>query len=83
MQEASIKEEQQLLNSIANDFSNAVRRGRGSKLQKSDENIFTGKMYQKDQALSLGMVDHLGSKAEAIILAADHAKYKKKKSIII
>ena len=81
--EASIKQEQQLLNSIANDFSNAVRRGRGSKLQKSDENIFTGKMYQKDQALSLGMVDHLGSKAEAIILAADYAKYKKKKSIII
>ena len=48
-------------------FKGYVRRGRAGKLT-SDE-IFTGKMYKRKDALRLGLVDSLGSLGDAIKLA--------------
>jgi protease-4 len=57
---------QEDLNEINELFISAVNRGRGNKLQTGSEDIFTGKMYKKDKALELGMIDKIGSMEDAI-----------------
>jgi signal peptide peptidase SppA len=48
-------------------FKGYVRRGRAGKLT-SDE-VFTGRMYKKKEALNLGLIDRIGSLEDAIKLA--------------
>lgn len=55
---------QQDLNDARKAFVGYVRRGRAGRL-KSDE-VFSAKMYKGKQALSLGLVDRLGTLADAI-----------------
>lgn len=62
----SLKELQEELNAINNDFINAVRTGRNGKLNLLTEDIFTGKMYDKKRALSLGMIDQIGTIKDAV-----------------
>ncbi|SDG71724.1 protease-4 [Dyadobacter soli] len=58
---------QQDLDAAMNVFKGYVRRGRAGQL-RSDE-VFSGKMYKKSKALSLGLVDKTGSLSDAIKLA--------------
>ena len=58
-----------LLEVITDEFISKVKSGRGERLNTDDENIFTGKMYNADQAQELGMVDHLGNFESAINIA--------------
>lgn len=55
---------QQDLNDARKAFVGYVRRGRAGRL-KSDE-VFSAKMYRGKQALSLGLVDRLGTLSDAI-----------------
>lgn len=54
------------LNEINSLFINAVNQGRGGKLKTSGEDIFTGKMYKKEKALEMGMIDKVGTMEDAI-----------------
>ena len=56
------------LNEARRAFVGYVRRGRAGKL--SSDEIFSGKMYKRKQAVSLGLVDKLGNQQDAIRLAA-------------
>lgn len=57
------------LETITDEFISKVKLGRGDRLNTEDENIFTGKMYNADEAMDLGMVDHLGDFESAINIA--------------
>ena len=48
-------------------FKGYVKRGRAGKL--TSEDVFSGKMYNKKDAISYGLVDSAGSLADAIKLA--------------
>lgn len=48
-------------------FKGYVRRGRAGRL--TSEEVFTGKMYGKNRAISLGLVDRTGALSDAIKLA--------------
>ena len=74
--EESLKQMQQDLNEINELFISAVTRGRGDRLQTS-EDIFTAKMYKKEQALQLGMIDKIGTLADAIAAVRNIALNKK------
>lgn len=52
------------LNACRKAFLGYVKRGRAGKLQ-SDE-VFSGKMYKKKEAISLGLVDQIGTLSDAI-----------------
>lgn len=54
------------LKAITDDFIGQVKQGRGDRLNTSDENIFTGKMYGAEEAQNYGMVDHLGDFKSAV-----------------
>lgn len=54
------------LRQVTEDFINTVKAGRGARLNTGDENIFTGKMYDKHMALAMGMIDAIGSRQMAI-----------------
>lgn len=54
------------LKAIAKEFISTVRKGRGTKLNAGEENIFTGKMYGSMQAKELGMIDGLDTLQGAI-----------------
>jgi protease-4 len=54
------------LKSITSDFHKVVKTGRGDRLNTGDEDIFTGKMYSAKEALKLGMIDKIGTLADAI-----------------
>lgn len=75
--EAEIKAE---LKAITTDFVKTVKGGRGSRLSSGEENIFTGKMYTREQALEMGMIDAIGTLQEAIDRAAELASGPKSKS---
>lgn len=62
--EELIAEIQTSLDEAMTTFKGYVRRGRAGRLT-SDE-VFTGKMYNKTKALSLGLVDRTGTLADAI-----------------
>lgn len=57
---------QEDLNEINQLFISAVTNGRAGKLRTGSEDIFTGKMYKKEKALEMGMVDKIGSMQDAI-----------------
>jgi protease IV len=76
--EEALAELQQELNAITDDFVEAVKSGRNGKLMTWTENIFTGKMYDQKRALSLGMIDQIGTIEDAIRMAATY--YKKNKN---
>jgi ClpP class serine protease len=61
------------LSAIAKDFIKIVKAGRGARLNTGEENIFTGKMYDSKTALSMGMIDSLGTLQDAIDRAASLA----------
>lgn len=64
--EEEMKARQDYLNEINELFIASVNRGRGPRLQAGAEDIFTGKMYKKEKALELGMIDKIGTLADAI-----------------
>jgi protease-4 len=72
--EASIQELQNDLDQINGDFINAVNTGRNGKLYTMTEDIFTGKMYDQRKALSMGMIDQIGTLEDAITMARTLAK---------
>jgi ClpP class serine protease len=67
---------QEDLNQTNELFIAAVTRGRGARLQTS-EDIFTGKMYKMDQALSMGMIDKIGTLSDAIAAVRNMSLNKK------
>lgn len=69
----SAEDEQELLaylERITENFEETVAAGRGERLQTSEENIFTGKMYDAEIAQELGMIDAVGDRLYAIERAA-------------
>ncbi len=72
-QEAEITAE---LKTIASKFISTVKAGRKGKLNTGEENIFTGKMYSREKALEMGMIDAIGTREDAIERAAALAESK-------
>lgn len=68
-----IKEEQ--LDPLARQFQKTVRENRGSRLNTSVNGILTGKTFFAEEALSIGLIDRIGTSTTAveIALAKSHA----------
>jgi protease-4 len=62
------------LTEITEAFKATVTNGRGNRLSTGNEDIFTGKMYPKKQALKMGMIDAIGTFAEAAEKASTLAR---------
>lgn len=62
------------LTEITEDFKSTVKKGRGTKLNTGDEDIFTGKMYSKKTALKMGMIDAIGTIDQAVEKASTLAR---------
>lgn len=60
VQPQHLKEFQTVLNTVHQQFINAVKEGRGARLQENDK-IFSGLMWSGEQAKPLGLIDGLGS----------------------
>lgn len=75
--EAALMARQTELNQINDDFIESVKQGRGSRI--TSEEVFSGKMYYLDQAIELGLADYQGSLVDAIELAVNVAKSRKKR----
>lgn len=75
--EESLEELQAELDQINAGFIQAVNTGRNGKLFTLGEDIFTGRMYDQRKALSLGMIDQIGSLEDAIGTARSLAKKSK------
>lgn len=58
--EKQIAHAQKLLDNVHKQFIDAVKKGRGDRLKNSGE-IFSGLFWTGEQAMALGLVDHLGS----------------------
>lgn len=69
-QEKEIKEE---LKVITDFFIENVKNGRGEKLKGKDEEIFTGRVFNREKALQLGLIDDVGTLEDAINLASSLA----------
>jgi len=72
--EESLQERQKFLDQVNGDFINDVNSGRNGKLFTMGEDIFTGRMYDQRKALSLGMIDQIGTLEDAIQAARNLAK---------
>jgi len=90
--EQSIEELENELNEMDNAFISTVARGRNMETIQKDgllnidiggEIITSGKMYDLDQAMELGMVDYKGRLEDAIMLCADVASTREKSSIVV
>jgi len=57
------------LDDIADDFKSMVILGRGSRLKMTQQNLFTGQMYNMAQCLEFGLADSAGTMADAIAKA--------------
>lgn len=68
---ASIKEK--VLNPIRDTFETAVKNGRGSKLNISKNNPFTGGMYSASEAIQIGLIDGIMSFEQVIARASQLA----------
>ena len=66
LSEATLADIQMSLDDSLKTFKGYVRRGRVGKL--ASEEVFTGKMYNKKEALSLGLADSYGSLKDAVKL---------------
>ncbi|MBS7351241.1 MAG: S49 family peptidase [Comamonas sp.] len=60
LSESQRQHAQTMLNQIHQQFIDVVQRGRGERLQSSDE-IFSGLFWTGEQAITLGLADKLGS----------------------
>ena len=78
--EFEIKKE---LEEITDSFIGAVKEGRNGRLNTGDENIFTGKMYNTNQALKMGMVDREGTFMEAVESAYNLGKLVKETESVL
>ena len=58
--QADIEQVQKLLDDIHQQFIDVVKAGRGDKL-KDDPDLFSGYVWTGEQAITLGLVDELGS----------------------
>lgn len=67
--QAQIDKLQNDLNDIADDFKRIVMLGKGSSLKISQEDLFTGKMYNMEECLEYGLADSAGTMADAIAKA--------------
>jgi protease-4 len=65
---------QSVLNTVHDQFVQAVKRGRGDRLREQHNRLFTGLVWTGEEAVRLGLVDALGSTAA---LARDHIKAEK------
>ena len=65
------------INQINADFISTVNAGRNGKLFTMGEDIFTGKMYDQKKALSMGMIDQIGTFEEALNTARQIAQNRK------
>ena len=79
--EDALKAHQANLDNIAEDFINTVMRGRGDRLVLDEENVFSGKMYNLEEAADLGLVDSQGTLTDAVAFASDVAKSRKKSTV--
>lgn len=70
----SLEKLQADLNQINEDFIRNVNSGRNGKLFTMGEDIFTGKMYDQQRALALGMIDQIGTLDDAIEKARQLAR---------
>lgn len=61
------------IEAIKQEFQAAVSKGRGDRLQISLLELSRGLAYSGREALELGLIDHLGSRTEAIAAAAELA----------
>jgi ClpP class serine protease len=61
------------LKEITNDFIKTVKKGRGDRLQADAEGLFTGKMFKRESALKIGMIDSVGNMMDAVNIAANLA----------
>ena len=75
--EESLEELKQELNGITDDFIQAVTTGRNGKLSTLGEDIFTGRMYDQQRALHMGMTDQVGSIEDAIDAVKQISKNRK------
>lgn len=57
---------QKELNQIADEFINAVKENRGSRLNTTKNNPFTGKMYNSDDAIEIGLIDGYATIEQAV-----------------
>jgi protease-4 len=55
------KHMQAMLNSIHQQFINAIKKGRGERLKLDTEGLFSGLIWTGEQSLELGLVDELAS----------------------
>lgn len=60
------------LKTIKSTFKAAIQTGRGDKISSS-ENVFTGKMYNGQDAIKYGLVDKVGTLQDAVNAAAKYA----------
>lgn len=65
---------QSLMDDLYGVFKNHVTTIRGNKLKKSIDDLAAGRVFTGRQALDLGLVDRIGTLADAIDFAADQAK---------
>ncbi len=56
-----IEQVQKLLDDIHQQFIDVVKAGRGDKLKQDDPDLFSGYVWTGEQAVTLGLVDELGS----------------------
>lgn len=54
------------LKQLASQFHDTVKAGRGDRLKSSEKEWGTGKMYKSEEALSLGLIDQIGTIWDAI-----------------
>lgn len=69
-QEKEIKDE---LKSITDFFIETVKSGRGEKLKAKDSEIFTGKMFDRETSLQMGLIDQIGTLQDAVNYAQELA----------
>jgi protease IV len=62
------------MNEIYGVFKDHVTAIRGQKLKKSIDDLAGGRVFTGRQALDLGLVDRIGTLADALVFAADQAK---------
>ena len=64
------------LDPLARSFQNAIKENRSGKLDLSAKGVLNGKTYFAQEALSIGLIDRVGSKSTAIdiALAKSHVK---------
>lgn len=72
-----IKEE--MLNPVALEFQNAVKKARGEKLDSEVPGILSGKMFYAQEAQEIGLIDTVGDYNTAALLINQELKLKKSK----